>query len=47
MGTSSRDAPRMKDVALRAGVALGTVSNVLNRPERVSERDPAPGAGGD
>lgn len=31
-------APSMKDVAARAGVSLGTVSNVLNRPERVSER---------
>ena len=31
-------APSMKDVAARAGVALGTVSNVLNRPEMVSER---------
>jgi LacI family transcriptional regulator len=32
-------APRaasVKDVAARAGVSLGTVSNVLNRPERVS-----------
>jgi LacI family transcriptional regulator, galactose operon repressor len=28
----------MKDVAARAGVSLGTVSNVLNRPELVSER---------
>ena len=27
----------IKDVALRAGVSVGTVSNVLNRPERVSE----------
>ncbi|ACQ81850.1 transcriptional regulator, LacI family [Beutenbergia cavernae DSM 12333] len=27
----------VKDVAQRAGVALGTVSNVLNRPEAVSE----------
>jgi LacI family transcriptional regulator len=26
----------VKDVAARAGVSLGTVSNVLNRPERVS-----------
>jgi len=28
----------MKDVAARAGVSLGTVSNVINRPELVSER---------
>jgi LacI family transcriptional regulator len=27
----------MKDVAARAGVSLGTVSNVLNRPHQVSE----------
>ena len=26
------------DVAARAGVSLGTVSNVLNRPDRVSDR---------
>src|SRR3712207_814044 len=26
----------VKDVAARAGVSLGTVSNVLNRPERVA-----------
>ena len=37
-GASSRGVPSMKDVALRAGVSLGTVSNVLNRPELVSER---------
>ena len=29
-------APGVKEVAARAGVSLGTVSNVLNRPERVS-----------
>ena len=27
----------IKDVAIRAGVSVGTVSNVLNRPDRVSE----------
>lgn len=30
--------PNMTDVARHAGVALGTVSNVLNNPEKVSER---------
>ncbi len=35
MGTHS--AASIRDVAERAGVALGTVSNVLNRPERVAE----------
>ncbi len=35
---SGPSAPSMKDVAARAGVSLGTVSNVLNRPERVSDR---------
>ena len=30
--------PSMKDVAARARVSVGTVSNVLNRPELVSER---------
>ena len=37
---SSGPSPRpasVKDVAALAGVSLGTVSNVLNRPERVSE----------
>ena len=28
----------VKDVAALAGVSLGTVSNVLNRPDRVSAR---------
>ena len=41
MSTSSPPArngrrPSVKDVAERAQVSLGTVSNVLNRPERVS-----------
>lgn len=30
--------PSIKDVAARAGVAVGTVSNVLNRPDIVAER---------
>ena len=30
--------PSVKEVATRAGVSLGTVSNVLNRPHLVSER---------
>lgn len=30
--------PSMKDVAARAGVSIGTVSNVLNRPQVVSDR---------
>src|SRR5215207_581555 len=29
--------PSVKEVAARAGVSLGTVSNVLNRPEVVAE----------
>jgi LacI family transcriptional regulator len=31
-------APSIKEVAAQAGVSLGTVSNVLNRPEQVSQR---------
>lgn len=34
---ASRSPASIRDVAERAGVALGTVSNVLNRPERVAE----------
>jgi LacI family transcriptional regulator, galactose operon repressor len=33
----SNGTPGMKDVAAAAGVSVGTVSNVLNRPELVSE----------
>jgi LacI family transcriptional regulator len=34
----SNNAPSIQDVATRAGVALGTVSNVLNNPDLVSEK---------
>src|SRR5512144_818721 len=33
--TAARRSASVKDVAATAGVSLGTVSNVLNRPERV------------
>ena len=35
-GSDEVRAPGIKDVAAAAGVSLGTVSNVLNRPDRVS-----------
>ncbi len=31
-----RESASVVDVAARAGVSVGTVSNVLNRPERVA-----------
>ncbi|WP_103062546.1 LacI family DNA-binding transcriptional regulator [Actinomyces qiguomingii] len=36
MPTHAQRPPRLRDVADRAGVSLGTASNVLNHPERVS-----------
>lgn len=36
MPTDSARSASVKDVAVAAGVSLGTVSNVLNRPDRVS-----------
>jgi Bacterial regulatory proteins, lacI family len=30
--------PRIQDVTRRAGVAIGTVSNVLNNPDMVTEQ---------
>ena len=38
-------APGIKDVATRAGVSVGTVSNVLNRPDVGQRAHPAAGAG--
>lgn len=37
-GTPARREPSVKDVAAAAGVSLGTVSNVMNRPAMVSAR---------
>src|SRR4051795_417995 len=37
-GTADGARPSMNDVARRAGVALGTVSNVLNNPHKVADR---------
>lgn len=35
--TEAQTVPRIKDVAARAGVSVGTVSHVLNHPEKVAE----------
>jgi LacI family transcriptional regulator len=37
LGSGAARSASVKDVAAAAGVSLGTVSNVLNRPERVSQ----------
>ena len=34
---AQQSSPRIEDVARRAGVAIGTVSNVLNNPDLVAE----------
>ncbi|MFF0227042.1 LacI family DNA-binding transcriptional regulator [Streptomyces sp. NPDC004629] len=36
--TTTRPPARIQDVAAAAGVSVSTVSNVLNRPERVNAR---------
>lgn len=38
IGGSRQPGPTLREVAELAGVSTGTVSNVLNRPERVAER---------
>src|SRR6476661_369460 len=38
VGNGGTRSAGVKDVAALAGVSLGTVSNVLNRPDRVSAR---------
>ena len=45
-GAAVAKASSVKDVAALAHVSLGTVSNVLNRPERVSPRHPGEGRAG-
>jgi LacI family transcriptional regulator len=37
-GTGKKARPTLPDVAAKAGVSVGTVSHVLNHPDRVSER---------
>ena len=49
-GADGRDGSRsssVKDVAALAGVSLGTVSNVLNRPHAGQRQHPGPGRAGD
>lgn len=38
VGRRATDRPTLPDVAARAGVSIGTVSHVLNHPDRVSDR---------